>query len=135
MRRRGGEAVVDTNLLIYYFFEDQERRGEAIRVLEGLEIWVVPAVVLMELAWFCRGIGLGWRETRDLMVSVLMREEVKVEPLTEEDFLEALSTCGDPLEFEDELILAVAERLGLPVATLDSELRERASSRGVPVLP
>ena len=49
MRR---EAVVDTNAIIYYVAEDSPMYVEAEALLNRLDVWHIPTVVIHELVWF-----------------------------------------------------------------------------------
>jgi len=46
------EAVVDTNAIIYYVMEDSPMYVEAEALLDGLDVWHMPTVVIHELVWF-----------------------------------------------------------------------------------
>lgn len=46
------EAVVDTNAIIYYVVEDSPMHVEAETLLDGLDVWHMPTVVIHELIWF-----------------------------------------------------------------------------------
>jgi len=127
-------AVVDTNVLIYAYFRDAERHEDARKLLSSLDNWIIPLVVVVELFWFGRGAGLDAKRTRDLILTYLMDRRVELAHNELDEILDSLS-CEDPLEWEDELILSIADREGVPLATFDSEMRERAKRRGIQVIP
>ena len=128
-------AVVDTNVLVYDAFTDQPLHGRARSLLDSLESWVIPTIVLVELAWFARGAGLPDREARRLVLGYALSDRAEVVEVTADDLVDALASAPSMMDLEDELILCVAERLQLPLATFDSRLRERARERGIPLLP
>jgi hypothetical protein len=55
------KAVIDTNVLIYDYVEDSERHKEAEEILDSLEKWIIPTIVIHEVIWFLKGIGLDSR--------------------------------------------------------------------------
>jgi len=46
------EAVVDANAIVYYVVEDSPMHVEAEALLDGLDVWNMPTVVIHELVWF-----------------------------------------------------------------------------------
>ncbi len=128
-------AVVDTNVLVYDAFTDQSLHGRARSLLDSLDSWVIPTIVLIELAWFARGAGLGEREARRLVLGYALSDRAEVVEITADDLVDALASAPSMMDLEDELILCVAERLQLPLATFDSRLRRRAHGRGVSLIP
>ncbi len=127
-------AVLDTNVLIYAYFEDAKEHERAKKTLNSLESWVIPFIVMVELFWFARGIGLGIKESRNLLMRYLIDNRVHLSPHSEEDLADSL-VIEDPLDWEDELILLVAEKEGIPIATFDNKLRKKASERGIAIIP
>jgi len=56
------EAVVDTNAVIYYVAEDSPMHVEVEALLDGLDVWHMPAVVIHELVWFFKKTAPEGRE-------------------------------------------------------------------------
>ena len=52
------KAVIDTNVLIYDLFEDSMYHKEASSILDMLEAWIIPTIVIHEFIWFIKGLGL-----------------------------------------------------------------------------
>ncbi len=127
-------AVIDTNVFIFAFFRDQENHTKAVNLLSELGTWIIPHIVVVELFWFSRGAGLGVKDARDLILTFMLDDKAEVVAHPIEDIIDSL-LIEDPLRWEDELILLLAEREGVPVATFDDDLRRRSISRGVPVIP
>ncbi len=127
-------AVIDTNVLIFAFFRDQEKHTKAINLLSELSIWIIPQIVIVELFWFARGVGLGIKDARDLILTFVLDDKAEVVAHPIEDIIDSL-LIEDPLRWEDELILLLAEREGIPIATFDDDLRKASTSRGIPVIP
>ncbi len=127
-------AVIDTNVFIFAFFRDQENHTKAANLLSELGTWIIPHIVVVELFWFSRGAGLRVKDARDLILTFVLDDKAEVVAHPIEDIIDSL-LIEDPLRWEDELILLMAEREGVPVATFDDDLRRRSISRGVPVIP
>lgn len=127
-------AVIDTNVIIYAYFEDSKYHKEARKILRSLKEWIVPFIVIVELFWFSRGANLNEKSRKGLLMSLLSNPRVKISHNQLEELMESVMV-EDPLEFEDELILQQAERERVPIVTFDRYLAERARSRGLEVIP
>ncbi len=127
-------AVVDTNVLIHAYFSDAERHDEARKLLISLDKWIIPFVVVVELFWFSRGAGLDAKRTRDLILTYLADKRAELAYNELDEIFDSL-VCEDPLDWEDELILSIAEREGVPLATFDGKMRDKAGGRGILVIP
>ena len=128
-------AVIDTNVLVYDAFVDQPMHQDAKDLLDSLDEWVIPSIVLIELIWFTRGAGLTLRDARSLILGYALSKKARIVEISREDLVDALTSVSNLSELEDELILCVAERMKLPLATFDGEMRNRATERGVAVIP
>jgi len=128
-------AVIDTNVLVYDAFVDQPMHQDAKDLLDSLDEWVIPSIVLIELTWFARGAGLTLRDARSLILGYALSKNVRIIEISQEDLVDALTSVSNLSELEDALILCVAERMKLPLATFDGEMRKRAAERGVDVIP
>jgi hypothetical protein len=51
-------AVIDTSVLIYDLVEDSEFHKEAEELLDSLEEWLIPSIVVHEFVWFLRANGI-----------------------------------------------------------------------------
>lgn len=125
----GTAAVVDTSVLHAYLVEEDTLHKLAARLMNRLDAPVTPSIVLHELVWSLRR-RLG-PAAAGLRVARLLAGNVRVEPVTARDVWFALS---DPRHYEDLLIIAVAKRLELPVATLDQHMAKLASQHNVETL-
>jgi len=124
-----GAAVVDTSVLHAYLVEEDALHPLAAGLLEALEEPVAPSIVVHELVWSLRRrLGPGAAGSR---VGWLLAGGLRVEPVVPEDIWFALRS---PRRYEDLLVVAVARRLGLPLATLDDGMARLASRHGVEVL-
>jgi len=128
-------AVIDTNVLVYDAFVDQPMHRDAKDLLDSLDERVIPSIVLIELIWFARGAVLTLRDARSLILGYALSKKARIVEISREDLVDALTSVSNLSELEDELILCVAERMKLPLATFDGEMRNRATERGVAVIP
>ncbi|BFH74830.1 PIN domain-containing protein [Sulfurisphaera javensis] len=48
------KAVVDTNVLIFDYVEDSEFHKDAEKLLDSLEKWMIPTLVIHEFVWFLK---------------------------------------------------------------------------------
>jgi len=131
-------GVIDTNVLIYDTFEDTEFHKRAEEVLESLDRWYVPAIVVQEYVWFFKNNGFSAEEALEALKGY-----------TEDPRFKGLSE--DPQLIESALDLVVAEKLSLSrfndvivllhalekgsLVTFDVKLRNLAKRKGVVVLP
>lgn len=53
------KAVIDTNVLIYDTLEDSVFHEEARGLLERLEEWLIPLIVVYEYIWFMKGLNVS----------------------------------------------------------------------------
>ncbi len=121
-------------MLIYAYFEDTDEHERAKRILGSLETWMIPFISLIEIFWFSRGIGLGIKGSRDLLLRYLLDERTHIVYNSVDDVIDSL-VVEDPLDWEDELILLIAEEQGVPIATFDTKLRAKAEKRNIPLIP
>lgn len=52
-------AVLDTNVMVYDTFEDSLYHERARDLLESLEIWVIPTIVIYEYVWLMKELGVS----------------------------------------------------------------------------
>mgnify|MGYP001773005003 CR=1 FL=1 len=129
-------AVVDTNVIIYDYVEDSDLHSRAEEILDSLERWVIPAVVVYEFVWFLKGMGL--EKALPDVLGYLSNEKAEVACDCPENLMDAakmvtaesLSLSG----FKDMVILSHAIRGKLPLATFDKKLTKVAKRYGVDVI-
>ena len=127
------KAVIDTNVLIYAHFRDQALHQEAESLLNKLNEWLIPTLVIHELVWFCRGAGLSEKEAISLIASLITSRKFRIIEIKPELLVESLLSGLE--DWEDNLILLISEEMRVPLATFDAELRREALRRGIDVLP
>jgi len=131
-------GVIDTNVLIYDTFEDTEFHKRAEELLESLDRWYVPAIVVQEYVWFFRNNGFSAREALEALRGYT--EDPRFKGLSEDPELieSALNfVVGKKLSlsrFNDVVILLHALEKGTLV-TFDVKLRKLAKREGITVLP
>jgi len=107
--------------------------------LGALEQWLIPSIVLYELVWVLKKLGLDPPRIREVVEAVLDNPKTAVVAdggAHAKEAIRALESEGlSPAHFNDKVVLAVAAELELPLATYDRELRREARGQGVAVLP
>jgi len=128
-------AAIDTNVLIHDLVEDSEFHKEAEELLDGLEEWLIPSIVVHEFVWFLRAIGI---DNVEYVRSYVTNEKAKI--LCDDD-----GVIGKALEilikerlslsrYNDVVILAHAIESESPLATKDKALKGLARGHGVEVI-
>ncbi len=132
-------AVIDTNVLVYDTFEDSLHHEGARRLLDSLDLWVIPLIVMYEYVWFMRGAGVDPRDVAGKIEEYASPERARVRSAGLEGIRWALSAVlGEGLSlsrFNDKVVLRVAISEGTPLASYDSALRRQAAAEGIQVLP
>ncbi len=132
-------AVIDTNVLIYDLFEDTAYHEEASNILDSLEVWVIPTIVIHELVWFMRGLGLEIDKCYEYILQYINHEKAVIRPITEHYIRRALDIIfREKLSlsrYNDELVLTIALEEREPIATFDQKLRSQAKRLGIDVIP
>jgi len=130
--------VIDTNVFIYDTFEDSEFHKEAEKILESLDVWYVPSIVLQEFVWFFKGTEFSVTETWEVLNGYIRDPRFRGlndTPKVVENALRILIEENLSLSrFNDAIILVHAIEKGALV-TFDSKFRKLAKRRGVKVLP
>ncbi len=131
-------GVIDTNVLIYDTFEDTKFHSKAENVLDSLDRWYVPAIVMQEYVWFFKNNGFS---AKDALASLRGYTEdprfrgLSESPETIENALNLL--VGEKISlsrFNDVVVLLHALEKGTLV-TFDKKLRRLAKRKGIKVLP
>jgi predicted nucleic acid-binding protein len=132
-------AVIDTNVLVYDLFEDSLYNTEASSLLDSLEEWVIPAIVVHELVWFIKGLKIETEKAYKLILQYLDNDKTVVKRISARHAKIALDMLlNEKLSlsrYNDKLILAVAIEEKAPIATFDEKLRRQAEKHGVGVVP
>ncbi len=132
-------AVLDTNVLVYDTFEDSVFHDEARRLLDSLDAWVIPIIVLYEYVWLMRSLDIDLADVAEKVWEYAWDPKARVVSGGREAVRWALAILreeGRPLSrFNDKVVLAVAQSVELPLASFDLGLRRQAKGLGLEVLP
>ncbi|WP_054854100.1 PIN domain-containing protein [Vulcanisaeta distributa] len=132
------EAVIDTNALIFYIVEDSREHARAVEILNNLNKWFLPHIVIYELAWFFRSVNVPRDRAIDILSNLINYRKVVL--VCDNDIVKWVlrimrdAGWGGLGSFNDLVILGTAYVLGKPLFTFDEELRRRAKRVGVEVL-
>ena len=133
------EAVIDTNILVYDTFEDSLHHKEASHILDSLNRWIIPLIVIYEYAWFLKGLKMSTADARDKVLEYITSEKSVLVREGLDEIRWAISTLVDEglslSRFNDKVVLSVALRRNVPLATFDEKLRRQASNIGVALVP
>ena len=132
-------GVIDTNVLIYDTFSDNPLHGEARNLLDSLDAWYIPPLVLQEYLWFFRKEGIPLQTAKRMIESYLSDPRfrgLKMGPRNITRALELLEESNRSLShLNDAILLSHAVEKGYPLATFDLKLRKLALKVGIDVLP
>lgn len=123
-------AVVDSSVLHAYLEEGDPHHEAARRLLEAVEEWIVPMIVVHELVWSIRR-RRGAAAAQAGLGHLLSSPRARLVPVERVDVENAMV---DARRYQDLLVLSVARRLGLPVATLDRGMARLARRHGLELL-
>jgi len=133
------QAVIDTNVYVHAIVEESPLNANARKILNEIELWITPVIVLYELTWVFRKLKLSLSDIVDIVFSIIENPRVKVVADNGSHVKRALTVLKNEklnvAMFNDKVILSTAMYLNLPLATFDSELRRQAKKRGLPLLP
>lgn len=130
-------AVIDTNVFVEAVLVDSDFHDKAERLLEKVDEWVIPKIVLYELVWVFRRIGLDSETIFSVVESVVQADKTVLVDEKYYDILRALMFIVDfkvsLSHFNDLVILYVAKSLGYPVYTFDRKMASFGKKLGVEV--
>jgi rRNA-processing protein FCF1 len=118
---RRTRVILDTNFLFIPIRFGVDIFEELERVVGGLVHCVVPSAVVVELGFISEGSKPSFKREVEFALSLIERCEI-------------VDAAPRPGEMVDEVIARLAEGLGCPVATNDSDLRRLLRKRGIPVV-
>ncbi|WP_338602965.1 PIN domain-containing protein [Sulfolobus tengchongensis] len=131
------KAVIDTNVLIFDYVENSEFHKEAEELLDYLEGWVIPAIVIHEFIWFLKRENLD--SHIDDVKAYIRNEKSEIVGETPEIILDAISILQQRKlslsHYNDLIILSHAVKNNLPLATFDEGLKSECKRLKVKTLP
>jgi len=132
------KALIDTNVLIYDTFEDSLYHAEAKKLLDSLDEWIIPSIVVHEYVWFMRALKIEVKEVVHKVEEYLQHHKAELVNETSEDIWRALSFIEKEglnlSQYNDKVILSLAIRVG-SLATFDRKLRKQALAQRIQILP
>lgn len=128
-------AVIDTNVLVFDSFEDSEHYEEAASLLNDLQRWIIPGIVIHEYVWVLKGLDLPLSFLRSKVREYLLNEKTSFSPTNIGNINYALKNMEKITEYNDLLILSTALRDDQYLASFDEKLRSRAETLGLETLP
>lgn len=123
-------AIIDTSVLYAYLVEDDPLHVKAAKLLDTIEEWVIPTIVVHELVWALRK-HLDGIQARALAERTIFNYKSIIVPVTLDDIVFALD---DTRYYYDLLVLSITKRLGAPLLSLDKKMVRLARKRGLEVL-
>ena len=131
-------AVLDTNILIYDTFEDSVHHLEAKELLDSLNEWVIPPIVIHEYVWIMKSLGISIEETTYKVKEYIQHHKARVVDERAGDIIRALNLIQKEKlslsQYNDKIILSIAFKTG-KLATFDNKLRRQALIQKIKVLP
>ncbi len=133
------EAVVDTNVLVYDTFEDSLYHEAAARLLDSLDRWLVPLIVIYEYVWVLKGLNVESVHVKEKLLEYLTEEKCSLVREGADEVRWAISTVVEEglsvARFNDKVVLSIAIRRNAPLATFDAKLRNQARRLGIQAVP
>jgi predicted nucleic acid-binding protein len=103
--------------------ESSPMHVEAEALLDSLDVWHMPAVIIHELVWFFKKAapeeGVGASRVRESGDPLRRRRQAVGAGLT---------------HYNDAVVILTAKKLGIPLVTFDARMAKRAKAHGVSVL-
>lgn len=132
------KAVIDTNVLIYDTFEDSVFHKQARSLLDMLEEWVIPLIVIYEYVWFMKGLEIDLKSAVEKTKEYILQPKSNILAEGVSDLVKTLDfLLSEDLSlsrFNDKVILSTALKVG-SIVTFDGKLREQALKKGLAILP
>ncbi|MBI3858703.1 MAG: PIN domain-containing protein [Thaumarchaeota archaeon] len=129
------ESVVDTSVLVDAIVAEALKHSRAREQLSGLSRMVVPSIVLYELVWVLKRLGVKAEEVRSAVETIANDPNVTIFPDDGRLAVRAISRVvaeGTSLmNFDDKVVLETALKTGLPLLTYDVELVRESERAGV----
>ena len=131
-------AVIDTNVLIYDTFEDSIHHAKAKTILDSLDEWIIPTIVIHEYVWVMRALNVKIEEVAYKVEEYVQHHKTKLVSETAGDIMRALSLIEKERlnlsQYNDKVILSLAFKTG-KLATFDNRLRKQALNKKIQILP
>jgi predicted nucleic acid-binding protein len=99
--------------------------------LDSIEKWCIPGMVFHEFLWFFKGRDLQLPLASMKAEEYLTNEKSLFAPCTPDDIRFATRRMKNYREYDDLVILSVAERMGLPLFSYDEAFKRMAAKNSV----
>ncbi|ACP56224.1 PIN domain-containing protein [Saccharolobus islandicus] len=130
------KAIVDTSVIIYDYVEDSEYHKRAEELLDSLDRWVIPVIVVHEIMSFLKGMKL--EDKVDDVLAYSRSEKAEVVCDCTDNVIDAIGVLKKEklplISYKNMVILSHAIREKLPLATFDRELSKIAKKYSVSLL-
>ena len=128
------KAVIDTNVLVYRAIKDSKNHIKALNIMNKLEEWIVPPIVIHELVLVLSEL-LSMKEALEFTKALLNNRKTKIPSENGEDLKWAINTlCREKisvLRLNDKIILYTALKHEIPLLSFDKQALSQASRLGV----
>jgi len=127
--------VVDTNVLVYATFEDNEFFSQSMKIIERGDI-IIPQIVVYEyikvLAEKYPDLNFIKTKIEELKDFTIIPEDIETIATAVNLFNEMPSTLKN---LNDFIILSLTLKIGGELATFDNKLRKIAEKKGIKTIP
>ncbi|RLF61101.1 MAG: PIN domain nuclease [Thermoplasmata archaeon] len=132
------KALIDTNVLVYDTFEDGIYHKEAQKILDNLKEWIIPTIVLHEYVWFMKSINMSIEDCIEKVKEYIYDEKSKILCETQNDVIGSLRIISKERlslsSYNDKVLLYLAKRYRLAIATFDEKLKKQAKKENLKVI-
>ena len=102
--------------------------------MDSIEKWCIPGMAFHEFLWFFRGRDVEPTKARTKVEEYLTNEKSLFAPCTPDDIRFATRQMKSYRDYNDLVILSVADRMGLPLFSFDEHLKKMATKSSVGLL-
>lgn len=114
-------AVIDTNIFTNAIIKEYTKHNEARKLLDNLETWYIPTIVIYEMVWLFKKLGL--ERVNSIIESII--DNPKAYVVVDDGKISRLALKSG-IDFSDRVVLYSAVVMNQPLATLDKELIKEA---------
>ena len=130
-------AVIDTNVFVYRAIEDSEYHQESRNLLNSIQKWIIPTIVIHETIWILQEL-LGREKALTYVKALIHHRKTETIPITKQDISNALKKIEDEkislLRYNDKLIISITKRINAALLSYDKQLLTQATRHGIPVI-
>jgi len=131
--------VIDTNVLIYDTVEDSKYHEKAKDILDSIDPWSIPSIVIYEYVWFFKRQNYGPKEVKTLLENYLTDPKKKIITDDGNHSINSFNILEDEnlslKHFNDMIILSSTKGSDRSIATFYGKLRSIADRYEVELIP